>query len=81
MMSSFQSSPRQGHLQALYHIFAYLDRKPKLTLYFDPHLPNIDYTEFKMNADEFKEYYRDAVEEFPPRMPPPLGNGCHNCVC
>ena len=71
MLSAHQASPRRGHLSALYQIFAYLKQKPKLSLYFDPRFPNIDYTIFHDNADDFKEYYRDAVEEFPPRTPKP----------
>ena len=32
MLSSYQASPRQGHLEQIYHIFGYLKKKPKLTL-------------------------------------------------
>ena len=73
ILSAYQASPRHGHLKQLLHIFAYLKTKPKLTLYFDPDLPNIDYSTFQTNNDDFKEYYRDAVEEDPPRMPIPQG--------
>ena len=45
----------------------------KLTLYFDPRLPGIDYAAFSSNANDFQEYYRNAKEELPPRMPPPRG--------
>ena len=72
-LSAYQASPRHGHLLALYQIFAYLKKKPKLSLYFDPRLPNVDYTAFQDNASDFKEYYRDAVEEIPPRAPEPRG--------
>ena len=40
ILSQFQASPRQGHLEQLYHIFGYLKKKPKLTLYFDPNKPS-----------------------------------------
>ena len=74
MLSSYQASPRSGHLEQVYHIFAYIKRKIKLTLYFDPSLPNIDMTMFKGDhADVFKEQYRGAEEELPPRMPKPRG--------
>ena len=73
MLSAYQASPRRGHLKALLQIFAYIKNKPKLSLYFDPREPNIDYAAFKTNAEEFKEYYRDAQEEDPPRMPQPRG--------
>ena len=74
MLSAFQASPRRGHLEQAYHIFAYMKKKVKLTLYFDPSLPNIDLTMFKGDSAEiFKEQYRDAREEMPPKMPKPRG--------
>ena len=74
MLSSYQASPRRGHLEQVYHIFAYIKKKIKLTLYFDPSPPNIDMTTFKGDrANVFKEQYRGAEEEFPPRMPKPRG--------
>jgi hypothetical protein len=55
------------------HIFAFLKKKPKLTLYMDPSLPRMDYSLFQTDPEEFKEYYRDAEEEMPHRMPRPRG--------
>jgi len=74
LLSAYQASPRQTHLDEALHIFAYLKKKPKLSLYFDPTLPNIDPTIFNdIDATEFAEYYRDAKEEIPSRMPQPRG--------
>ena len=39
----------------------------------DPSLPRMDYSLFQTNPEEFKEYYRDAEEEMPHRMPRPRG--------
>lgn len=39
----------------------------------DPSLPNIDYSDFKTNPDDFKEYYRDAFEPMPSNMPKERG--------
>ena len=76
MLSSYQAAPREGHLDQVYHIFAYLKNKPKLTLYFDPSLPNID-PSWAMgdDAEVFRETYWDAEEELPPdhMMPEPRG--------
>ena len=58
-------------MKQLLHIFAYLKRKPKLTLYFDSNLTLIDYSVFQTNHEDFKEYYRDAEEEDAPCMPAP----------
>ena len=74
LLSQYQASPRIGHLEQALHIFAYLEKKPKLTLYLDPEVPRIDYADFKARPNEFREYYRDAEEQMPHRMPRPRGN-------
>ena len=39
LLSQYQASPREGHLEQLMHILAFLRRHPKLTLYLSPKLP------------------------------------------
>ena len=56
LLSKYQASPRQGHMEQVLHIFAFLDKHPKLTLYMEPSLPNLDYHIFTTDATEFKEY-------------------------
>ena len=73
LLSQYQASPRQGHLEQALHIFAFLEKHPKLTLYMDPSLPNLDYSIFTTDANTFKEYYRGAKEEMPHNMPRPRG--------
>ena len=76
MLSAYQASPRQGHLEQAYHIFAYLKNKPKLTLYFDPSLPNLEPSwAIGDKAETFTQQYRDAKEQIPPKhmMPKPRG--------
>ena len=76
MLSSYQASPREGHLQQIYHIFAFLKKKPKLTLYFDAQEPNIDPSWFNGDTVEaFKEQYRDAQEQLPPEHMTPTPRG------
>ena len=82
MLSAYQASPREGHMKAILQIFAYINNNPKLTIYFDPRLPNINYSAFKTNANDFKEYYRDAKDKDPPRMPQPRGRPvCLTAFC
>ena len=70
MLSSFQASPREGHLEQVLHIFAYLKKKPKLTLYFDPSEPKLEPSMFTGEEPKnFLEQIRDAEDELPPRMP------------
>ena len=74
MLSSYQAAPRQGHLEQVIHIFAFLKRRPKLTLYFDPQEPKLDPSMFNGSTpDAFKDIYRDAKEEMPSHMPTPRG--------
>ena len=78
MLSAYQASPRQGHLEQVHHIFAYLKHKPKLTLYFDPTIPPIDPQWFAAgdSVEIFREQYRDAKEELPPEHITPISLGC-----
>ena len=73
-LSSYQASPRRGHLEQVIHIFAFLKKNPKLTLYFDADEPVLDPNMFNGNSPKsFQEIYRDAKEELPPHMPQPRG--------
>lgn len=69
ILSQHQALPREGHMKEILHIIAYLDKKPKLTLYMDPDEPVLDYSTFNNDSSEFKEFYREAEEEIPHRMP------------
>ena len=75
LLSQYQASPREGHLQQLLQIFSFLKRKPRLTLYFDDEEPIIDEEKFDTHStqQEFQEIYRGAKEELPHNMPKPLG--------
>ena len=73
LLSQYQAAPREGHLEQLLHIFAYLKKKPKVTLYLDPSMPNLDYTIFWTKVEDFVEYYRDAKEQLPHQVQKPRG--------
>ena len=63
MLSVFQASPHEGHLHQVFHIFAFMIKNPKMTIYFDPGFPNIDPTSFSgSSAEEFREQYQDSME-------------------
>ena len=55
LLSSFLASPRRGHIEAVFHIFAYLDRKHNARMVFDPTYPNIDMSVFR--TCYWKEFY------------------------
>ena len=72
LLSQFLASPREGHLEVAYHIFAYLKKHPEVKIVFDPSYPEVDESRFQQ-VDWF-ETYGDLTEELPPRMPEPRGN-------
>jgi hypothetical protein len=73
LLSQYQANPREGHLEQLLHIFGFLRKYPKLTLYLSPEMPMMDYGEFQAKREDFAEIYRDAEEPLPHRMPQPRG--------
>jgi Reverse transcriptase (RNA-dependent DNA polymerase) len=71
MLASHLALPREGHLEAAFHIFAYLEKKHNSRLVFDPTYPTIDKSKFK--EVEWKAFYGDAKEAIPLNAPPPRG--------
>ena len=72
LLSQHLALPRVGHLEAVYHIFAYLNKHEKSTIIFDPTDP-VPITPTQAKPD-WSSFYEDLAEELPPRMPEPLGN-------
>ena len=46
MMSSHLAFPREGHLEAVFHMFAYLKKNHNSEMVFDPSEPDIDMSDF-----------------------------------
>jgi hypothetical protein len=61
--------PRQGHLDAAYHIFSYLRSR----IVFDPKEPILDVRVFRTDTDWTDFYGSNVVKELPPHMPKPKG--------
>ncbi len=72
MLSTHLALPREGHLQQVYHIFAFLKNKPKRTVAFDPQHPDIEESRF-VKCD-WHDFYRGAKEPIPGDAPEPRGN-------
>ena len=76
LLSQYLASPRQGHLEATYHIFAYLKKHPKSAIVFDPIAPELDESAFRSTPTAaWRDFYGDVSEELPPNMPEPKGAG------
>ena len=73
LLSSHLALPREGHLEAVYQVFAYLKRHQKAPIWMDDKVPTIDERQFKV-SDWSTSIYQGAYEETPPKMPKPLGN-------
>jgi hypothetical protein len=79
-LSQHQALPRRGHLEALYHIFAYLKKHENgARIVFDPKTPNIDERVFNVNA-HWQDFYGDVGEGLPPNTPEPKGK-CVSISC
>ena len=72
LLSQYQASPKDIHIEALYLIFHSLSNYPKKILVMDPSMPNADKYVFNLNAD-WKELYGGMVEKYSHQMPEPLG--------
>ena len=71
ILASHMAMPREGHLEALFHVFAYLKWKHNSAMVFDPTYPEINHDEF--TKQDWKQFYGDVKEPIPPNAPPPRG--------
>jgi hypothetical protein len=70
-LASYLAQPREGHLNAVFHIFGYLEKKHNARIVFDPSYPVIDMSVFK--ECDWKQYYGDVNEAIPPNAPEARG--------
>ncbi len=64
MLSQYQASPREGHLEAIYWLVNYLLQFPMQRLVLNHMRPEIDKSVFQVA--EWSEFYGNIVEEDPP---------------
>ena len=74
MLSSCLAMPIEGHLQQLFHIFAYLNNHSNTEMVFDPSVPDFDVDKFQ-RQDWSQTVYGDSPLDRPPKMPKPRGQG------
>ena len=76
MMSSHLALPREGHLECLYHMFAYLGKYHNAEMVYDPTEPEIPTGSFAKQDWTFSTMSEeDRTEVLPPNMPKPRGKG------
>ena len=71
MMASQSAMPREGYLECLYHMFAYLSIKHNSRMVFDPTYPDIDMSQFK--ECERRTLYASTKESIPGNTPDSRG--------
>jgi Fe-S-cluster containining protein len=69
MLSSYSAAPRQGHLEAVLHIFSYLNSHDRSRIVMD----DAYYPHVELEKPDWSQFYPEAKEELPPDMPEPRG--------
>ena len=72
LLSQHLALPRVGHLEAAYHIFAYLMKHEASRIIFDS--TDQEPADPKYHKPDWSAFYENLEEELPPKMPEPLGN-------
>ena len=71
LLSRFQAAPREGHLEQMFHIMAYLKNHNNSRLVFDYTRPT--FTNLNDSQVDWQEFYPGAREPIPPNVPEPRG--------
>ena len=71
MLSRFQAAPREGHLEQLFHIFAYLKRYNRSAMVFDHTQP--EFEGLQQVKVDWEEFYPGAREVIPKNRPKERG--------
>jgi hypothetical protein len=71
LMSRYLAQAREGHLNQVFHMFAYLKQHDRSRLVFDDSYPVVDQSRF--HECDWTEFYPDAKEVLPPDMPEARG--------
>jgi hypothetical protein len=72
LLSSYNARPSEGHMDQVFHIFAYLKKFPKRSLLFDDNLPDIAESDFLHDVD-WKGFHGEIHESVPENVPPSRG--------
>jgi hypothetical protein len=72
LLSSYMCQPRIGHLEQVFHIFAYLKHHENSNMVFDPNYITWESEAFVQY--HWEEFYKDAKEQLPLNAPSPRGH-------
>jgi len=65
--------PRKGHLDAVWHVFAYLKRHDKSKMVFDSRSPAFSVKTNELPRPDWLDFYKDVKEQVPHDAPEPRG--------
>ena len=71
LMARFAACPREGHMENVIHVFAYIKKHLRSKLVFDPYTR--DWSDINWIQHDWSEFYPDAMEAIPPNAPKPRG--------
>jgi hypothetical protein len=71
LLASHMALPREGHLDAIFHLYGYLNNKSNARIVFDPTYPDVDMSIFQEH--EWKSVYGNVQEPIPLDKPEPRG--------
>ena len=77
MMASHMAMPREGQLESVLHVFAFLRQRYNSRMAFDPTYPIINMNDFK--KCKWKDFYWDLKEATPPNSPEERGKEVDIC--
>jgi hypothetical protein len=72
LLAQYLVQPRAGHLDQVFHMFAYLKTHSRSRIVLDDSKPLVDEQQF-VQVD-WTDFYPDAQEPIPPNAPAPRGN-------
>ena len=69
LLSSHVALPREGHLETIFHLYAYLKQKHNSRLALDPTYPQADMRSF--HKADWTDFYSDVSEAISNNAPEP----------
>jgi hypothetical protein len=72
LLAQYLAQPRVGHLNQVFHVFAYLKAHSRSRIVFDDSKPYVDEAQF--TPVDWSDFYHEAKEAIPPNAPEPRGS-------
>ena len=67
LLASHNALPREGHLEVVFHVYAFLKQKDNSRMVFDPTYPTSNMSDFKQC--DWGQFYGNVKEAMPQNVP------------